>query len=171
MSTIYNLQLTATLNVGWTHTASGGTLANTISDPLNEVMSLTYGYGTTINNCNIAWASSRSLASTTETLNFSNSSLTDAFGVSLAFVKIKFLAIWNTNTTAGQTLVIGNATNPLALFSAGTSTYTIGPNGRFIIAEPALAGIAVTGSSADSLKLNSGSATVNYIILVAGTNA
>ncbi|HEX6962106.1 MAG TPA: hypothetical protein VF175_09585 [Lacipirellula sp.] len=171
MSVTYNLQLTAGLAITWTHTAAGGTLANTPSDPLNEIMSLTLDNGTALNQCNIGWASTRSLASTTETLNFSNSSLVDAFGVGLAFAKIKFLAIWNQNTTAGQTLVIGNATNPLALFSAGTATYTIGPNGRFIIAEPSLAGITVTGSSADSLKLNSGSATVTYTIIVAGTNA
>lgn len=170
MSTTYNLQLTATLQAKWDHTATGGTLVNTLSDPLNEVMDLTYGYGTTINNCNLAWASSRSLASTSETLTFS-SGLTDAFGVSLAFVKIKFLAIWNTNTTAGQTLVIGNATHPLPLFSAGTATYTIGPNGRFIIAEPALAGIAVGSGATDALKVDAGSHTVNYIILVAGTDA
>lgn len=171
MSVTYNLQLTATLAVQWTHTATGGTLANTPSDPLTEIMSLTYDNGTVLNQCNIGWASTRSLAATSETLNFSNSSLVDAFGVGLAFVKLKFLAIWNQNTTAGQTLVIGNATNPLGLFSAGTTTYTIGPNGRFIIAEPSLAGIAVTASSADSLKLNAGSNTVTYTIVAAGTNA
>lgn len=166
-----SLTTTVGLQVTYNHILTGGTLLNTPADVYTFIMDFTWASGTAINTADLVWASSRSLASTTETLVFSDGSLTDVFGTALTFVKIKLLAIRNLATTAGYTLVVGNATHPLPLFSSGTATMTIGPDGRWFRAEPSLAGIAVGSGATDSLKIDSGSHTVAYQILVIGTSA
>lgn len=165
------LTTTAGLQITYNHVVTGGTLLNTPADVYTLVMDLTWQSGTVINTADLVWASSRSLTATSETLTFSGGSLTDAFGTALTFVKIKLIAIRNLATTAGFNLVIGNALHPLPLFSAGTATMTLGPDARFILAQPSLAGIAVGAGATDSIKVDAGANTVAYQILVIGTDA
>jgi hypothetical protein len=99
-------------------------------------------------------------------------SLADAFGATLSFVKIKLLFIRNLSTTAGNTITVGNATNPLLIFGSATHTHTIGPDGMLLIWEPSLAGKAVTASTGDILKVANNTANnVTYDLVIAGTSA
>jgi len=99
-------------------------------------------------------------------------SLTDGFGATFTAVKIKCLFIHNLSTTAGNTITIGNGTNPLLIFGTGSHTHTIGPNGILLIWEPSLAGKAVTASTGDILKiLNDTANAITYDIAIVGTSA
>lgn len=165
------LTTTVGLQITYNHVVTGGTLLNTPADVYTFIMDFTWQSGTAINNADLVWASSRSLAATNETLTFAGGSVSDVFGTALTFVKIKLIAIRNLATTAGFNLTVGNALHPLPLFSAGTATMTIGPDGRWFRAEPSLAGIAVGSGATDSIKIDAGANTVPYQILVIGTDA
>ena len=129
--------------------------------------------GTTADKADLLYVSKDVALSGSATTNVDVAgSLTDAFGSTLTFVKIKMLYIHNKSTTAGNTITIGNGTNPLLIFGTGSHTHTIGPDGRLLIWEPSLAGKAVTASTGDILKiLNDTANAVTYDIAIAGTSA
>ena len=100
-------------------------------------------------------------------------SLTDAFGATLTFVKIKWFYFHNLSTTAGNTITIGgHATAAVLLFGTAAHTHTVGPNGDILIREPSLAGKAVTATTGDILKiLNDTANAVTYDIAICGTSS
>ncbi|HUV64847.1 MAG TPA: hypothetical protein VMW24_13190 [Sedimentisphaerales bacterium] len=125
--------------------------------------------GTAADQASQVWYDTRSLAATAEELDLAGG-VTDAFGAALTFAKVKQLLIRNNNTTSGHTLVIGpGTTNGVTTIWAGTSpTEVIGPNGVMVKANPG-DGYAITGGSADTIKINAGTNTVSYDIIVVGT--
>ena len=99
--------------------------------------------------------------------------LSDFYGTTITAVKLKFFYFKNLSTTAGDTITLGNhASAALLLFGAAAHTVTVGPNGVFMLWEPGLAGITVTASTGDILKIleNSGNANT-YDIAFGGTSA
>ena len=111
------------------------------------------------------------MAATVENLDLAGG-LTDAFGVTLTFAKIKAIAIHNLSVTPGEVLKIGgHASAAFPLFDNATDIYPLGPNGIFFIWEPSLAGKVVTATTADLLKIDSGAATIQYDIVIIGTSA
>ena len=98
--------------------------------------------------------------------------LSDAFGATITLVKIKALLIHNLSTTVGNTITVGDGTNPLLIFGTGSHTHTIGPNGVLFIWEPSLAGKAVTAGTGDILKVvNNTANAVTYDLVIVGTSA
>lgn len=97
--------------------------------------------------------------------------LTDPFGVTLTFAKVKVIIIQNLSTT--QTLTLGGAATAQFINWVGGATYTVNipPGGFFAIAAP-IAGFAVTATTGDLLKvLNSAGASCIYNIVIIGTSA
>jgi len=119
----------------------------------------------------LVWSDRRSLASTTESLDLAGG-LTDSFGAAITFARIKMIAIKNNNTSVGHNLIIGGAaSNQFLLFTDSSDKYTLGPNGVFLVWEPSAAAKAVTASTGDLLKIDSGSNTVSYDIIIIGSSA
>ena len=101
--------------------------------------------------------------------------LTDAFGATLTFVKVKGILISaaaaNTNT-----LVIGGASSTFASWVTGTNpAVVLRPGGIFLLASGSAdtTAYAVTATSADVLRITNGGAgtTVTYDINIWGTSA
>lgn len=100
--------------------------------------------------------------------------MTDIFGATLTFAKLKALLVYNKPTNSTN-LTIGGGTNPFIGFLSGT-TPTIGPirpGGFLMLACPALTGIgAVVASTGDILRIsNSAGASNTYQIGIIGTSA
>ncbi len=155
----------------------GGTLGSVFDSKTIEaifkfdvIQALTTGVG--LDQADIAWwDTTRNLAATSEDLDLSGN-LTDAFGVTVAFAKVKGLFVRNRSTAAGEVLIIGAASaNQFALFDAVTDSISLGPDGTFMLWEPSLAGKTVTASTADLLKMDSVAATFNYDICIIGTSS
>lgn len=128
--------------------------------------------GTGLDQADVPWYDkARSLAATSENLDLASGSLTDGYGNTATFAKLKMLYIKNLSTTAGETLKIGGGTNPFLLFDDGSDIYDLGPNGIYFVWEPSLAGLPVTAATGDILKIDSGAATLTYDIAMVGASA
>lgn len=144
-------------------------------DPLAKSYKLDLTDGTGAAQANQQWHASRTLtAGTSETLDLSGS-LTDAFGTTVAFARIKAILIKNTSANAAGVLTVGGAaSNPwYAPFGAATDTVKIRPGGVLLLACDDATGYAVTAGTGDRLQLanGDGSNSLTYEIVVVGATA
>lgn len=97
--------------------------------------------------------------------------LSDAFGDTLTFVKIKALIIKNLSAT--QTLTIGNATSNAFVGPFGAATHTLKVQAgaqAVLVMDPV--GYSVTAGTGDLLKIaNSAGASCDYEIVIVGASA
>lgn len=124
------------------------------------------GTGSTTTADRIYFATVTIAASGTSSVDLSGGS-TDVYGNTITMARVKWMFVWNTNTTSASSINFGNATNPLANWiSTATVTVSILNNGVFMIGAPGATGYAVTGGSADAVKATnadgSNSATVTW---------
>lgn len=94
--------------------------------------------------------------------------LSDKFGTTINFARVKAIFIENTHAT--QTLTIGGGDAPLdVLFGTATGTLAIGAYGAFGIVAP-LTGYAITDSTNDTLHVEAeaGGTTITYKIWIIG---
>ena len=163
-----------TLQTDWKLTLTGQYVDSADLNSQRGVLSLvtedSLATGTAVEQANALWYDTRTLAATAENLDLAGG-VTDAFGDALTFTKIKKLLIRNNNTTSGQVLIVGPATASGITTIWGTVTTsgeTIGANGVMMKANPT-AGFAITSATADLLRLDAGTCTVVYDIVVIGT--
>lgn len=130
--------------------------------------------GTGANQADKVWDDTRTLgASANEDLDLAGV-LTDAFGATVTFVKVKgiFVAAASTNT---NNVVVGGAaaTQFVGPFGAAAHTVAVGPGGFFAICRPDATAWSVAAGSTDFLRVaNSGAGTsVTYDIVIIGTSA
>lgn len=148
---------------------TGGT-ALTYAPSLSWTFSL--ASGTATGQVDLLYAGTRVLAlSTSEDLDLAGG-LTDVFGATLTFVKVKYIyikaAAANTNN-----VVVGGATSNqfVGPFGAGTHTLAILPGAVLELMHPTT-GWTVTPATGDLFKvLNGGAGTsVTYDLIIAGTS-
>ena len=163
-------KLTAALQA----TLTGPLDLSTPVDPLDfsKIFDFATGTGTTSGNADMSWHDTRTLtASATENLDLAGS-LTNAFGTTQTFARIKavivFAAVANTNNVN----VIREGTNGVPLFLAAGDGVPVLPGGVFVWVAPA-AGVAVTAGTGDLLTFtnSAGSTSVTYSIIVIGASA
>lgn len=142
----------------------------------SRVISLSGGWsiaaGTGVGQADKVWSDTRVVTTgATDSLDFAGT-LTDAFGATVTFVKIRaILAIAAlTNTTTLQAL--RPAANGLVLFGAASGSLAAVSFGGIIIAwSDPQAGITVTPATGDLLSIvNSAGASATYTIAVLGTS-
>lgn len=112
-------------------------------------------------------------ASTAVNIDFAASaSQTDVFGSALNMAKTKAILIKNKAAAgSGATITVGNGTNPCQLgFGATTSTWTIPAQGIMLVTAPDT-GWAITGSTADILKLTPSAHAFDADLVFIGTSA
>lgn len=146
-----------------------------LNDPsvtLNYDFSDTLANGTGKDQADILWFDQRVLAGTSEDLDLAGS-LTNAFGTTVTFVKIKGIIIKNVTTTATYTLTVGGAAANQFInwVSDASDEIVIGPDGFIWLHNPSAAGYGVTAATGDLLKIDSGANTVTYDIILYGTSA
>jgi hypothetical protein len=163
-------ELRATLSASQVAPIVGGDTQFTVA--IDHLLSFTDGIGA--NQADVLWSSgTRSLAASgTETIDV-RGALSDAMGVVVDVVELVALLVVAAPANTND-VVVGNAANPIPLFSAPTATFAVKPGGVLMVGAPAAAGqCTIAAGSTDGLKItNSAAGTpVSYSIVVIGRTA
>ena len=138
---------------------------------ISKKFTATLTNGTGASKACILWSDTRTLAaSATEDLDLA-SGLTDAFGATIVFTKVK--AILVTAAAANTNLVVVScpaANGFVTPFNAASDAIKIYPGGAFMLVNPTTTGYAVTASTGDLLTItnSAGSTGVTYDIVIIG---
>jgi len=146
-----------------------------ISGDLNpSSWSITLSNGTGAGQSDLVWSDKRQIAASgSEDLDLSGS-LPGPLGGTMAFARIKMLAVKALNTNTNNVILGGAAaTQWVGPFGAATHTTSIRPGGLFVVGCSDLTGWPVVGGASDFLKVaNSGAGTVvDYEIVIIGASA
>lgn len=127
--------------------------------------------GTGANQVQQVFADTRTLAASgTENLDLSGT-LTNAFGATIAFTKVKALVIRAAAANTNDVLVGGAGANAcFSFFNASTDKVRVKPGGVMALVAPDANGYAVTAATADLLTVaNGGAGTgVTYDVILIG---
>ena len=141
----------------------------TLTEPLDLSVALTLTHGTAAGMANQTYHAQRTLAgSANEELDLAGV-LTDVFGNTITFTKVKALFIQNTHAT--NVLIVGGAaSNGFAtLFADATDKINIRPGGFLLLGATDATAYAVTAGTGDKLKLeNSAAGSLVYNIVIIG---
>lgn len=140
--------------------------------PLLFDWSATMANGTAAAQASQVWSDTRSLAgSATEDLDLAGV-LTNAFGVTLTFTKIKLILVRaaSANNAANLVKVQRASSNGVPLFLAASGGLQLNPGGVFVFYDPT--GVTVTATTGDLLTItnSAGTNTVSYDIVIVGTD-
>lgn len=162
-------EATVTVSVLATLTKSLDLAAGSL--PLTYTQQQAFTDGAGANKIEAIWHDQRTLAaSTTEDLDLAGG-LTDGFGDSITFNKVKAVLV---KAAAGNTndVVVGGASSNqwAAPFGDVSDKVNVKPGGLFLLTAPDANGLAVVGGTGDLLRVgNGGSGTsVTYDIIVLG---
>lgn len=145
----------------------------TVTNPiLKEYLTAFLTAGTGNNQANRIFADQRTLGATlNEDLDLNGATLKDAFGNSLAFLKMKSVLFYGAIANPAD-MVIGNAAANgwLGMVGGATHTITLAPGGTVFWSAP-IAGKPVTAATADLLRVTAGAGgNHTYDILLVGTD-
>lgn len=164
MSQSVNIDLAVSVESG---TQVGGQVTKNRID-VAKILQLLNGTGA--GNANKSWyGAARSIAgSGTDVLDLAGV-LTDAFGATLTFTKVKAIVVLPAAAN-GSTLKLGGGTNPIvSLFGAGTDKITLRPGGLFVLVATDATGYAVIATTGDNITItNDHASAATYDILIVG---
>ncbi len=144
----------------------------TLTYNLNSSYPITLTNGTGADQANMIFSDTRTLvASATENLDLYGG-LTDAFGATINFTKIKGIIVSAASANTNDVILGGDATTTFFTWvGSEASSVAIKPGGTFCLMSPNAASYAVTTSTLDLLMVtNSSSGTpVTYDIVLIGT--
>ncbi len=147
---------------------------STVTDPFALSNNIAISSGTGANQADLLFHDQRTIAaSSNEDLDLAGG-LTDSFGATLTFVKIKTIYVSAASANTNSVVVGGAASNQFINWVGdATDKINILPGGAFMICAPSAAGYAVTAGSGDLLRVanSSSGTTVTYNIVVEGTSA
>lgn len=167
------MPLDARLLVDLTATLTSALDLTTVQSPLSFKRQFTLTDGTGLNQANRLWSDERTIsASATDSLDLAGV-LTDPFGATLTFARIKGLLIAANSANTNNVNVTRPASNGVPLFLAAGDGISVPPGGLFTWFAPTAAGVVVTAATGDLIDMvNSGAGTsVTYQVVVIGANA
>lgn len=169
MTTSLSSQLRLTLGWQFQNSLDLSTVADNGSIQLDDDLE----NGSGLDQANLIWHDQRTLAAAAHDDLDLAGTLTDAFGQTVTFTKLKGLLLHNRATTAGEILHVGGGSNPIVdWIGAGGDLVKVGPAGILLLWNPSLAGYTVTASTADVLRItNAGIGSIDYDILLLGVSA
>ena len=127
-----------------------------------------FANGTGSNQGNEFFSDSRQLIETSETIDLT-STLTNAFGETVTFIKVRAFILHVTTKTTGFSLILsGNFLTNAGWITGTTPTQIVGPDGLYVVTNP-VDGYTVTNTTQDQLTIDSGSNTVDYDLIIIGT--
>lgn len=136
---------------------------------VNNLFSFTDGTGA--NQIKSMFSDQRTLsASATEDLDLAGS-LTDVYGATITFTKIKLLAIFAASGNTNDVLVGGAGSNGFTSWVGdATDVVKVKPGGALILVAPDATGYAVTAGTGDLLTItnSAGSTSVTYDVVIMG---
>lgn len=169
------MTLSATVSMGLRGTYGASSDLASVASVFGEATSFAAALasGTGANQADLMFADQRTLsASATENLDLAGG-LTDAFGTTLTFAKIKAIMVRAAPGNTNDVVIGGAASNAfVGPFGGTTPTVAVKPGGFLLLFAPAT-GWTVTASTGDILKVaNSSSGTsVTYDVVLIGTSA
>jgi len=155
---------------------AGSELGTTSDDVLSSTnyFSWTVANGTGANQADLVFRDQRTLAlSTSENLDLAGS-LTDAYGSTITFARIKMVYVKAASDNGGNIVVGGAAANTFVGWFANSSDKVNVAGGQmFQVVAPDATGWAVTAGTADILKVENddGAAEATYDIIIVGASA
>ena len=146
----------------------------TAQAPINADWTQLFTNGTGANQVSQMWSDTRSLAgSATENLDLAGS-LTNAFGTTITFTKIKLIAVKasSANNSANNVNVQRGSTNGFVGFLAASDGFFLSPGAFAVFCWPDASGAAVTAGTGDILTItnSAGTNTVSYDIVIWGVD-
>lgn len=164
--------LTSQLGVKISATGTRALGLGTADDPISADWTQNFSSGTGANQASNMFHDQRTLAaSATEDLDLAGS-LTNKFGVTLTFTKIKAIGIKAAAANTNSVQVQRAASNGVPLFMAASDGIALTPGAFALLSFPNSSGVAVTASTGDLLTItNSSSGTsVTYDIFIFGVD-
>lgn len=166
----------ATTFTGSMKITAGGTLSkdtdlSTLTQVFNYSQTYTLANGTSANQANMMWMDTRTLtASSSDSLDVYGG-LTDAFGATINFTRLKGIIIFAAAANTNNLLIGGDAASIATLVGNINDVLVIRPGGFLAICSPDATGYAITLTTADILKIanSAGSTSVTYDIILIGT--
>lgn len=157
----------ARLGITIRHKATNAMDYRTAVDEINQALSQDFAAGVGSEQCNLVFCDRRTLGGgANESLDLAGG-LTDAFGNTMTFVKVRALVIQNLSAT--KVLTIGNGANPFIFLAGGTEAVILQPKGKLALDNP-VTGWAVTGATGDMLKVaNNAGDPADYLVWIVGT--
>lgn len=164
------MALTATVSARINATQTATNDLSAASAALNKVLSQSFSDGAGAGAVNVLWSDQRTLtASSNEDLDLSGA-LTNIYGASAVFARIKAILISAASGNTNNVNVSRPASNGVPLFLAASDGLPIRPGGVFLWMAPDATGIAVTAGTGDLINIanSAGSTSVTYDIVVLG---
>lgn len=167
------MALTTDLSVRLAATLTNALDLSTPTDALVETARLIYTDGSGASQMDMSWHDQRTLsASATEDLDLAGS-LTNAFGTTQTFARIKLVMVKAASANTNNVNVTRPASNGVPLFLAAGDGVAVRPGGVFLWAASDATGVAVTGGTGDLLTFtnSAGSTGVTYDVVILGASA
>lgn len=169
------MALTSLLSVAASAEQTSALDLATASVPLAVRKAVSLSSGTGAGEADLLFSDRRTIAaSSSEDLDLAGA-LTDAFGSTLTFARVKGLIVAAAATNTNDVVVGAAASNPWETLLGATGTVTLRPGAVFaaVAGEADATGWAVAAGSTDLLKVaNSGADTsVTYDIVIIGASA
>lgn len=150
----------------------GSTDLSSLVDTLDLSKRTDLSSGTAANQADLIWHDRRTLsASANEDLDLA-AALSDAFGTTLTFVKLKYIRVIAAAANTNNVNVTRPASNGVPVFLAAGDGMPVLPGGTFEWVAPG-AGVTVTAGTGDLINIanSAGSTSVTYDIVIIGTSA
>lgn len=141
---------------------------------INKVYQNLLTTGTGINQADRVYYAQPTIAASGTTTIDLNGSVTDVFGATVSFLRIKAMIIAASSANTNNVIVGNAATNGfISWVGAATHTVTVRPGGFFCLTAPDATAYAVTAATADLLLFtNSGAGTsVTFDVILLGASA
>lgn len=146
---------------------------STVSDPLSYAARYDLTSGTGASQADMLWHDKRTLsASATEDLDLAGV-LTNAFGDTQTFARIKMVVVAAASGNTNNVNVTRPASNGVPLFLAAGDGIAVRPGGLFVAVASDATAYAVTAGTGDLLTFtnSAGSTSVTYDVIVIGASA
>lgn len=167
------MSLTSSIKLNVSAVQSSALDLGTRSFPAALNLAIALANGTGANQADLMFSDTRTLtASATEDLDLA-ASLTDSFGATITFARIKAIIISAASGNANNVNVTRPASNGVPLFLAASDGLAVRPGGLFALVGPDATGVAVTAGTGDLLTFtnSAGSTSVSYSIIILGASA
>lgn len=167
------LSLSTDLTVRLAATLTNPADLSTPTDALVKATTFNWTSGTGANQGDRRFHDQRTLsASGTEDLDLAGS-LTDVFGNTITFARIKMVLVTAASGNTNNVNVTRPASNGVPLFLAASDGVAIRPGGGFLWWAPDSTGVAVTAGTGDLLTFtnSAGSTSVTYDVVIIGASA
>lgn len=168
------MALAATIKAGINATQTNVLDNGTATFPLNVLQSLSLTDGTGANQADVMWSDTRTLAaSANESLDLAGGSLTNAFGITATFARVKAILVIADSGNTNNVNVTRPASNGVQIYLAAGDGEAVFPGCFMLKTWSGATAVAVTAGTGDLINIaNSGAGTsVTYTIIIIGASA